>query len=377
MTEHSPQGQARLSKRGPRQEAEDKANVRLSVFLVLAFVSASSLALLVAAADERYLGKIQTVVSEFIFTHAPFEQCHASTLVELPNGQLLAAWFGGRREGDQSVAIWGARRAGAAWSQPEELAREQGVACWNPVLFRDRGDKIWLFYKVGTSPQTWTGVYRTLTHGKNWSEATYLPAGLLGPIKNKPIILANGDILAGTSFESYQAWASWVEISLDQGRTWKKYGPITFPGTNYGIIQPSVWEVKPGQLKMLVRATKQIGFICEATSDDGGRTWSPARRTALPNPNSGLDAVKMHNGTVALVYNHTANGRSPLNIAFSRDDGSTWSAPWVLEDGPGEYSYPAIIQTSDRLLHITYTWRRQRIKHVAIDPEVAASAPTF
>ena len=81
----------------------------------------------------------------------------------------------------------------------------------------------------------------------------------------------------------------------------------------------------------------------------------------------------MADGTVALVYNHTHSGRAPLNIAFSRDDGRTWSRPYVLEDQPGEYSYPAIIQARDGMLHITYTWQRQRIKHVAIDPNAVAS----
>jgi predicted neuraminidase len=317
--------------------------------------------------------RIKPVTSEFIFTRAPFKECHASTLVELPEGQLLAAWFGGAREGDKSVAIWGARKAAGSWSSPEVLASEPGVPCWNPVLFRDRDGLLWLFYKVGSSPETWTGAYRTSPDGRAWSETTYLPAGLLGPIKNKPIFLANGDILAGTSVESYDAWACWVEVSSDRGRTWKKYGPITVPGQRYGIIQPTVWEVTPGQLKMLVRATERIGSICAATSADGGRTWSPAQPTTLPNPNSGIDAVKMADGTVALVYNHAASGRSPLNIAFSRDNADSWSEPFILEDGPGEYSYPAIIQTRDGMLHITYTWRRQRIKHVVIDPKAVFS----
>jgi len=322
--------------------------------------------------------KIPTVTSEFVFTQAPFEQCHASTLVELPDGDLLAAWFGGLREGHKSVAIWGATRSQGAWSAPREFARELGVPCWNPVLFRDRHEKIWLFYKYGSSPKTWHGACRTSTDGKTWSKPTYLlelPGGrpgveILGPAKNKPVHLSNGDVLAGTSVETPATWQCWVEISQDECRTWQKYGPIAVPGVPYGIIQPTVWEVAPGKVKMLVRSTEQIGFICESTSEDGGRTWTPAKPTTLPNPNSGIDAVKVQDGTVALVYNRTQSGRTPLNIAFSRDDGATWGVPYVLEDEPGEYSYPAIIQTHDGLVHITYTWQRQRIKHVVIDPKM-------
>ncbi len=126
--------------------------------------------------------------SEFVFDNAPFKECHASTIVELPGGDLLAAWFGGAHEGDRSVAIWGARRNAKAWTSPVLLAREPGVPCWNPVLFRDNENKIWLFYKVGPSPETWSGAYKTSVDGNGWSAATYLPAGLLGPIKNKPIL---------------------------------------------------------------------------------------------------------------------------------------------------------------------------------------------
>lgn len=314
---------------------------------------------------------VQPLYSEFIFDSAPFKECHASTMVELPDGDLLAAWFGGAREGDRSVAIWGAIRGAKSWTPPVVLASEPGVPCWNPVLFRDRANKIWLFYKIGPSPETWSGAFKTSPDGKRWSAVTYLPAGLLGPIKNKPIILAGGEIVAGTSVESYRAWTAWAEISRDQGRTWQKYGPITVPGHNDGIIQPTLWETAPGHLKMLVRATQEIGLICEATSEDGGRTWTPARPTALPNPNSGIDAVKMADGTVALVYNHSKTGRSPLNLAFSRDDGANWFQVLDLETDPGEYSYPAIIQTTDGMLHITYTWQRKRIKHVVIDPKDA------
>jgi len=306
------------------------------------------------------------ITSEFIFMEAEFEQCHASTIVELPNGDLLAAWFGGKHEGHESVAIWGSRCQSGTWSSPTVLASELRVPCWNPVLFFDPAGKIWLFYKVGPSPREWSGAYRISTDGgKAWSDISYLPAGLLGPVKNKPIVLANGTIVCGTSVESYRAWSCWVESSTDSGRTWNKYGPITVPGENYGIIQPTLWEMKPGHLKMLVRA-RNIGFICQATSTDGGHSWSPARPTALPHPNSGIDAVKTKDGTIALVYNHTQKGRTPLNIAFSQDEGETWSQPLVLEEQPGEFSYPAVIQAKDGNLHITYTWKRKRIKHVIV-----------
>lgn len=312
------------------------------------------------------------MISEFVFTQAPFKESHASTVVEVPDGDLLAAWFGGDREGDKSVAIWGARRHAGSWSAPAVLAREPDVPCWNPVLFADRSGKIWLFYKFGTSPRTWAGAYRTSADGAAWSEAVHLPAGILGPIKNKPVTLANGDILAGSSLETALSWTCGVDLSSDGGRNWIHYGPISVPGYHHGIIQPTLWETAPGHVRMLMRATQDIGFICTATSEDGGRSWSDPQPTVLPNPNSGIDAVKTRDGRIVLAYNPSKTDRSPLALAVSGDQGQTWNAPLTLEDEPGEYSYPAIIQARDGQLHITYTWRRKSIKHVVVDPRVLA-----
>jgi predicted neuraminidase len=110
--------------------------------------------------------------------------------------------------------------------------------------------------------------------------------------------------------------------------------------------------------------------VFETWSDDQGKSWSPLGLLDLPNPNSGTDAVTLRDGRQLIVYNHNAQpkGRTPLNVAVSRD-GKAWQAALVLENEPGEYSYPAVIQTSDGKVHVTYTWQRKRIKHVVIDPE--------
>ena len=322
---------------------------------------------------------LKSAVAEFIFETAPFRESHASTVLDLPSGELLAAWFGGQQEGDNSVQIWLSRKlVGGTWSPPQAMTAFTEVPCWNPVLFRDAANRVWLFFKVGPDEESWVGACRTSDDGgRNWGAVHYLPAGLLGPIKNKPILLPDGTILCGTSREAgmrrpetqeepYWSWASWVERSEDGGKSWTIHGPIVYPGEPYGVIQPTLWVAASGEIRMLLRATRKIGFICESTSSDGGKTWTPARATPLPNPDSGIDAVKMRDGRVALVYNHSQTARSPLNLALSSDDGQTWGAPLVLEDGPGEFSYPAIIQSADGKLHITYTWKRKRIKHVVL-----------
>jgi predicted neuraminidase len=326
---------------------------------------------------------LTTELEEFIFEDAPFPSCHASTIVSLPSGDLMAAWFGGLREGDKSIEIWISRkRSGATtWEPPQQFTEFPEVPCWNPVLFYDASNKLWLFFKIGPNPMAWVGAVRKSSDdGATWSEIEYLPAGRIGPVRCKPLILGNGVILAGSSVEAgrpsnaskpkpYWSWACWVERSLDDGKSWTIHGPITYPGVNFGLIQPTLWETSNGQIRMLMRSTASIGRICESVSRDGGLTWTPARATDLPNPNSGIDAVKLKDGRVVLVYNHTKNGRSPLSLAVSTDDGESWYARYDLEDQPGEFSYPAVIQAADGKIHLTYTWKRTRIKHVSIDPE--------
>jgi predicted neuraminidase len=222
-----------------------------------------------------------------------------------------------------------------------------------------------LFYKVGPDPSQWWGMLRTSKDdGKTWSDARRLPDGILGPIKNKPVQLPNGDILCPTSTE-HDGWRVHFERSADGGKSWEATPPLN-DGKKLGAIQPSILFHKGGKLQAVGR-TRQ-GKVFEVWSDDGGKTWGKMALTALPNPNSGIDAVTLADGRQLLVYNHTATGRSPLNVALS-DDGKTWKAAVVLESEPGEYSYPAVIQAADGLVHVTYTWKRQRVKHVALDPK--------
>lgn len=303
---------------------------------------------------------------EFIYESAPFPSCHASTIVETAPGEFLAAWFGGTDEGKPDVAIWSSRKAKGQWSAPVELAREPNIPTFNPVLFFSADKTLWMYYKFGPSPSQWTGARRSSRDaGQTWSPVEYLAAGVLGPIKNKPLLLADGVIVSGTSVESYQAWASWVERSTDNGKTWTKHGPIVFPGEPRGTIQPAIVSMSPGRLRMFVRSTPRIGRICTSDSTDGGKTWTNLKPTELPNPNSGIDAVALKDGRILLVYNHTEKGRSPLNLAVSRD-GDRWNSFLALETEPGEFSYPAIIQGSDGSVHVTYTWNRKKIRHAQV-----------
>jgi predicted neuraminidase len=306
--------------------------------------------------------------SEFIFEQAPFVSCHASTIVETRSG-LAASWFGGRKEGSSDVGIWLSRYDQKKWSAPVEVADgvigiNKRYPCWNPILFQPKDGPLLLFYKVGRSPSTWWGMLKTSSdEGRNWSDLHRLPMDVIGPVKNKPVQLPNGDILCGSSTED-TGWQVHFERTHDYGKTWETTAPVN-DGHEIGAIQPSILFHKDNRLQAIGRTDK--GKIFETWSDDNGKTWSKMNLTDLPNPNSGTDAVTLKDGRQFLVYNHTKKGRSPLNISIS-EDGKTWRAALVLENAPGEFSYPAVIQTRDGLVHITYTWNRERIKHVIVNP---------
>ena len=311
---------------------------------------------------------------EYVADPSPTRSCHASTIVELKDGSLLSAWFGGKDEGAPDVAIWSVRREHGRWQKPVELAREPNVATYNPVLFHSADGVLWLYYKFGPNPTTWSAA-RRFSHdeGQSWSPVEHLPAGLYGPIRAKPLVLPDGVILSGTSVESYHSWASWIERSTDNGQTWTKHGPITVPPSpsdgndkgRHGIIQPVVVPIEGKHYRLYARATKDIGRICAADSFDGGLTWTSAHPTSFPNPNSGIDALRLKDGRFVMIYNDSSMLRTPLNLAVSKD-GETWRNVATLENAPGEYSYPALIQLASGDLVMTYTWNRKKIRFVQL-----------
>ena len=338
-------------------------------FLFVTALALGSLPARLCAADQSGLVK-----AEFIYETAPFPSCHASTIVETKSG-LVAAWFGGTAERNPDVCIYVSRHEDVKWTAPVEVANGVGfgdkrLPTWNPVLFQPKGGPLMLFYKVGPSPSTWWGMVTTSSDdGKTWSAPRRLPEGILGPVKNKPVQLANGDILSGSSAEGDGGWRVHFERSTDGGQTWTATPPVN-DGRRIAAIQPSILFHGDKTLQAIGR-TRQ-GRMFNIGSENGGKTWGRMTLTEMPNPNSGTDAVTLRDGRQLLVYNHNPNnkGRSPLNIAVSRD-GKEWLAALVLEDEPGApngFAYPAVIQTSDGLVHITYTWRREKIKHVVIDP---------
>jgi len=324
------------------------------------------------------------IKSEFIYQSAPFPECHASTIAETKSG-LVAAWFGGTAERNPDVCIYVAREESGGWTPPMRVADGVGFTtnrqpCWNPVLFQPDKGPLLLFYKVGPKPAAWWGMLTTsIDDGKTWSKPVRLPKDILGPIKDKPVQLADGGMLCGTSTEN-GARRVHFEFTTDFGKTWSTTPSLDDPEA-VGAIQPCILFLPDGRLESIGRTEKDKIF--QVFSGDQGRTWGKLSLLDLPNPDSGIDAVTLRDGRQLLVYNHNVRsgshnkGRSPLNVAVS-SDGVHWQAALVLENNPlapSGFSYPAVIQTRDGLVHITYTWERKRIKHVVIDPAKLETRP--
>lgn len=345
--------------------------------LLLSFLAVTASAWAAAAVSPAILS------AGFINEGAPYPECHASTIVETAPGRLVAAWFGGTKERDPDVGIWVARQENGKWLPGVEVAngiQTEGprLPTWNPVLFQPPQGPLVLFYKVGPSPSTWWGMMMTSADGgKTWTKPVRLPEGMLGPIKNKPVVLPDGTWLASSSTEGGSGgWQVHFELTRDAGRTWQLVGPLDKGGDKLSAIQPSVLFYADGRLQALCRS--QNGVLATTWSTDNGHTWSPLAKTTLPNPNSGTDAVTLKDGRQLLVYNHSApppetptkGVRYPLDIGISTD-GVTWKRVLTLESEPigNGYAYPAVIQTADGLVHITYTFDRKKIKHVVVDPK--------
>jgi predicted neuraminidase len=305
--------------------------------------------------------------SEHLFGDArPFPSCHASSVVKV-GGEYVVVWFGGTYEKHDDVAIWTGRRdAKGNWSPPRRLAKISDEAHWNPVVFTAPNGTLHVWFKVGRTIGYWrTYTMTSVDGGVTWTEPRELVpgdnSGGRGPVKNKPIVLASGAWLAGASHEA-EGWKGFVDRSEDGGKTWKRSEYLTGDKeiSEKGVIQPTLWESRPGMVHQLLRS--RCGAVCRSDSTDDGRTWSPLYKTEVPNNNSGIDLARLAEGVLVLCGTPLPEKvRTPLSLLVSADNGKTWPRRLDLETAPGEYSYPAIIPDGTDAVAVTYTWKRERI----------------
>lgn len=326
--------------------------------------------------------KVISSFSELIFPEKSVtEACHASTVLPLPGGNVVAAWFGGTKEGADDVKIYVAVKENGAWSTPYAVFVEgKALPHWNPVLFLKDSGEIILYFKYGKPIPEWVTYYAVSTDGgKSFSKPQILVEGDSdggrGPVKNKPIRLNSGRVLAPASKESPKnGWKCFADISDDGGISFKHSGFVLRPkkdGKRVEMIQPTLWEDENG-VHMLVRTN--AGRIYRSDSKNEGETWCKAYETALPNNNSGIDAAKLADNSVVLVFNPVEvnwGDRSPLVLARSVDGGKTFEEFFSLESliGDYEFSYPAITATGNKLL-VTYTYERRAIKFAEVEIEL-------
>ena len=321
---------------------------------------------------------IKSAVKEFIFAKNPkAPSCHASTVLPLEDGKVIVAWFGGAREGDDSVEIWvSIRDTDGSWSTPVSVSEGDNIAHWNPVLHQQKNGNIILYYKHGEKIPDWITRYIvSYDGGKTWSRPkTLVPgdtSGGRGPVKNKCIMTSKNILLAPASTEQNKKWIPFIDVSYDDGITWEFNGYMQRPkykGAYVGLIQPTLWESEKG-VHCLMRSNK--GAVYRSDSADGGLNWCKPYRTRIPNNNSGIDCVKDDSGRLWLIYNPVSINwgvRHPLSLAYSKDNGKHFSEVLIPEPGNGEFSYPAIT-CKDNTLYISYTYKRKQIVFWKIELE--------
>jgi len=321
--------------------------------------------------------KAINIAQNYITDYPVTTASHASTLVELEPNILLAAWFGGKYEGAKDVSIYISSYKEKKWSAPKKLIEPlikdgDTLPCWNPVLFKSKSQNLYLFYKVGKNPREWFGsMIVSKDNGNNWSNPKYLPKGILGPIRNKPIETAPGIILCGSSTESIDdnKWRVHLERYTENNDTWEKIA--IDDKKQFDIIQPTFLVHSDKEIQILSRS--RHNKLISSWSEDNGKSWKRTDSINVVNSNSGVDAVTLANQSFLLVNNPLKmgkdwfNGRNILDVEASKD-GVHWKKILDLENQPeGEFSYPAIIQTSDKKVHILYTYNRKFIKHTIFD----------
>jgi predicted neuraminidase len=292
--------------------------------------------------------------------------CHCATLVELPSGDLMAAWFGGSFETAPDQAIFAARYAmsSARWTPPAIIADTPGRADGQPVLFAHPSGALWLFF-VTNAGQDWKTAQLKLqisSDGTHWDAPRILNDRLGLMFRSKPLALRDSSLLLPLYDEI--RWQSMSMISADGGASWNLGEPIVTPPGN---IHPCVVPLSDGRLLAYLRTGGEGGWIWQTTSDDGGWTWRAATPTRLPNPNSGIDLIRLTNGHLVLAFNDSPRRRTPLCVALSDDEGRTWGYRRTLEESDAEFSYPTLLQTRDGSIHCVYTYRRETIQHAVFD----------
>lgn len=324
--------------------------------------------------------------SQFISESADAFQVHASSLAELPDGRLMAAWYGGTREGARDVSVYLSRQSKdrpTAWERPWVAVTPEAVRIelgrpirklGNPLIWAGGRGRLHLLF-VTVSFGGWAcsslNLKTSEDEGRTWSAARRL---VLSPffniselVRNPPVPIAP----AGWAIPIYHEMAGkypellelsegplpgewrWAKRRIAGGRSW---------------IQPAIAVTGPQTALAAFRSCGPDRRMAVAHTKDAGRTWSPPAPTGLPNPDAAVGMVSLAADKLLAAYNDSTGGREKLALALSRDQGATWRRVALVESEPGsEFSYPSLLAGREGKVHLSYTWKRARIKHFAFN----------
>jgi predicted neuraminidase len=333
-----------------------------------------------AAADA-----IPSFTESWITPSGHTEMAHSSAICALPSGDLFAVWYGGSREGAPDVSLFTSRLpVGATKWIPPVVAMDRAMAedeldrvikkIGNAVIFPAGAGSLWMIY-VTVSLGGWSGstlnVKTSPDEGRTWGASRRLTLNpffnLSSLVRNKPIYASDGRIGLPVYHEMAVKFPQMLWLTPGPNGTVHEYRMRSLP-SEVGLIQPVLVPLDRDRVLMMLRDQSDERSLRTAFSDDSGWTWSDTTPSGLPNPDSAIDALRLRDGRILLVYNHAEDKRDNLRLALSADEGRTWRTGAVLEEAEHqEYSYPNLVEDREGRIHLTYTWHRERIKHVTFN----------
>ncbi len=300
----------------------------------------------------------------------PGKYKHPASCTELQNGDLYLVYYGGTGEYGDDTAVHGSRlkKGETKWETPKVIADTPLTGDGNGVIWQAPDGWVWLFYVVRYG-ETWSSSRikaKISRDGANtWSDAMELTFEEGTMVRNQPIVLTNGDYLLPIYYETGKDTEKTGPDSTSRflrwnpkTQKWTPSGEIKHPNGN---IQPGVVQIDDNYLIAYCRrggdyepTTK--GYIVRSESRDGGHTWSEGKDSAFPNPNAAVEFLKLRNGHLLLIYNHSMNERTPLSAVISKDNDKTWSPRFdIIAEKDGDYGYPYAFEGSDGKIHLIYT----------------------